>query len=125
MDGSDLAAILGLLADYGATLDEQRWDDHLALWSEDGCLHVFGRDFEGHEKIDRFMRQAHQGKHLTATPRVHIEGNRAESVSDFVFFRKGEVTLFSAGVYRDRFVRCDPGWKFERREIEIQLRAED
>ena len=124
METSDLAAILGLLADYCATLDEQRWDDHVALWCEEGCLHVFGRDFEGRAKIRDFMRGAHQGKHLTGVPRVRIEGDRAQSVSDFVFFRAGGFTLNSAGVYRDRLVRGPDGWQFERREIEIQLRAE-
>ena len=124
METSDLAAMLGLLADYCSTLDEQRWDDHVALWHEDGCLHVFGRDFEGHEKIRNFMSRAHQGKHLTGVPRVRIDDDRAESVSDFVFFRTGGFTLNSAGVYRDRLVRGPAGWKFERREIEMQLRAE-
>ena len=124
MDANDLREILALLANYGATLDEGRWEDHLELWNDTCVLRVFGRDFEGKSRIDRFMRGAHRGKHLTGVPRVAVTDKGATSVSDFVFFRAGEMTLNSAGSYRDELVRTSEGWRFAHREIEIQLRAE-
>jgi 3-phenylpropionate/cinnamic acid dioxygenase small subunit len=117
----DLRQIQNLLADYGATLDEARWDDHFALWTEDCEVFVFGRSFLGREAIDRFMRKTVRGKHFTAGPHLEFDGDRARSTSDFVFFRSSDLRLYSAGVYRDDLVRTSQGWKLARREIDIQL----
>ena len=121
----DLRQIQNLLADYGATLDQGRWDDHFELWIEDCEIFVFGRSVRGREEIGRFMRNAIRGKHITAVPHVEFDGDRATSVADYVFFRSSDRLLFSAGVYRDEMVRTGEGWKLARREIEIQLRKED
>ena len=123
MEAEDLRQIMALLADYGATLDEQRWDDHLALWADDCRMHVFGRDVEGKDAIGGFMRKAHRGKHLTGVPRIETHGDGARSTADFVFFR-ADMRLYSAGVYRDEFVRTTSGWRLSLRTIDIQLRAE-
>ncbi len=120
----DLRQIQNLLADYGATLDEARWDDHFALWTEDCSLFVFGRSFQGREAIDRFMRKTVRGKHITALPHLEFDAERARSIADFVFFRASDLKLYSAGVYRDDLVRTAEGWKLARREIEIQLSQE-
>ena len=120
----DLRQIQNLLADYGATVDEARWDDHFALWTEDCEVFVFGRSFQGREAIDRFMRKTVRGKHITAVPNLEFDGDRARSIADFVFYRASDLKLYSAGVYRDDLVRTSEGWKLARREIQIQLRDE-
>ena len=121
-DVDDLIQIHALLADYGATLDEMRWNDHTALWTEDAELHVFGRSYRGREAIEGFMRKAVHGKHVTAVPHLEFQGDRARSVADFVFFRSSDLALHTAGVYRDDLLHTNAGWRFGRREIEIQLR---
>ncbi len=121
-DVEDLRQIQNLLADYGATLDEDRWDEHLALWSEDAVLLVFGRSYRGRDAIGGFMTRAVKGKHVTATPHLEFSGDRARSVADFVFFRSSDLKLYSAGVYRDQLEKQAGAWKLARREIDIQLR---
>ncbi|MBW2424034.1 MAG: nuclear transport factor 2 family protein [Deltaproteobacteria bacterium] len=121
----DLRQIHNLLADYGATVDEGRWAEHLELWTEDCELVVFGRAHHGREALDRFMRKAVRGKHVTATPHLEFEGDRAHSVADYVFYRSSDLELFTAGVYRDVFSRTPEGWRLARREIEIQLRKKE
>ena len=121
-EAEDLRQIHNLLADYGQTLDEGRWDDHFAVWAEDCEFVVFGRSFRGRKTIDEFMRGAVRGKHLTAAPHLEFDGDRARSVSDYVFFRSSDLELYTAGIYRDDLVRTDERWKIARREVEIQLR---
>jgi len=123
MDADDLRQIMALLADYGLTLDEGRFDDHMALYDDECRLHVFGREWKGKARIEEFMRGAHRGKHLTGVPRVEFDANRALSAADFVFFR-ADMLLYSGGTYRDEFVRTSDGWRFSSRTIEIALRAE-
>jgi hypothetical protein len=120
----DLRQIMALVSDYCLTLDEGRFEDHLALYDEACRLHVFGKDFEGKERIDRFMRRAYRGKHLPGVPSITFDGDSASSSSDFVFFRE-DMKLNSCGTYRDEFVRTKAGWRFAVRTIEIQMRATD
>ena len=120
---SDLREILGWLAEYGASVDEERWSDLRALWAEDAELCVFGRSYRGADAIETFMRQAKRGKHITAVPHIEFDGERARSAADYVFFAKPDLAPFSAGVYRDEWLRRDGRWWLARREIEIQLGA--
>ena len=120
---SDLREILGWLAEYGASVDEQRWSDLRALWSEDAELCVFGQTHRGPAAIEAFMQRAVRGKHITAVPRIEFDGDRARSTADYVFYRAPDLAPFSAGVYRDEWLRRDGRWWLVRREIEIQLRA--
>ena len=119
----DLREILGVLAEYGASLDEERWPDHREIWADDAELSVFGRTHSGRDAIEAFMRGAVLGKHLTGVPRIEIDGDRARSSADFIFFRAPDLAPFTAGVYRDEWVRRDGRWRLARRAIEIQLRA--
>jgi len=123
MEAEDLRQIMALLADYSATIDEQRWDDHLALWTDDCRMHVFGRDVDGKAAIGAFMQKAHRGKHLTGVPHIEADADGACSTADFVFFRP-DMQLYSAGVYRDRLTYTADGWRLKLRTIDIQLRAE-
>ena len=120
---SDLREILGWLAEYGASVDEQRWSDLRALWAEDAELFVFGQTYRGADAIEAFMRRAKRGKHITAVPRIELDGDRARSAADYIFFATPDLAPFSAGIYRDEWLRRDGRWWLARREIEIQLRA--
>ena len=120
---SDLREILGWLAEYGASVDEQRWSDLRALWTPDAQLCVFGKTYRGPDEIEAFMRKAIRGKHITAVPRVELDGQRARSIADYIFFRRTDLAPFTAGVYRDEWLRRDGRWWLARREIEVQMRA--
>ena len=53
----DLRQILALHREYGATLDEKRFDAHMELWTEDAVFSVFGKDRVGHAAIRHFIAE--------------------------------------------------------------------
>ena len=122
MQAEDLRQVLALLADYGRTLDEGSWDEHLDLYAEDCHLHVFGTDHAGREAIGRFLKSAPRGKHLTGLPNVQFDGATARARSDYLFFKE-DLRLFNAGTYEDEFVREAAGWRFACRKVESRLLA--
>ena len=122
MDADTILEIHALLAAYGQTVDQQRWDEHRALWATDCRLVVFDDDHAGRDSIATFMKGSPRGKHLTGIPSIRLSGDRASARSDFVFFND-QLALRTAGSYVDDIVREDGRWCFERRQIEIQLRA--
>jgi hypothetical protein len=121
----DLRQILSLHREYGATLDEKRFDAHMELWTDDAVLNVFGKDRVGRAAIRHFMENGYRGKHVTAVPTVEIDGTRASALSDFVFFREGNFTLYSTGIYDDELLHQAGRWRFTRRRIEIQYQQRD
>jgi 3-phenylpropionate/cinnamic acid dioxygenase small subunit len=121
MSDDDLQGILGLLADYCHTLDDGRIDDHLALYADDCVLHVFGRTYEGKERVRKFMAAAQAGQHLTGVPKVDDDDDDLAHVrSDFVFFTP-DLTLYTAGTYHDVVRKSEGTWRFVSREIGIRL----
>ena len=123
MDCEDLRQVLALVADYGATLDEGRWEDHVGLYADDCKLHVFGKILEGKPRIDRFMRKAHRGKHINGVPRIEESEEKLTATSDFVFFL-ADGRLFSFGKYIDEFRRTSSGLRFQSRQIVVEHRQE-
>lgn len=122
MQAEDLRQILALLADYGRTIDEERWEEHVTLYTEDCHLIVFGSDHAGRDAISRFLKAAPRGKHLSGIPNIRFDGDRAHAHSDYLFFRDN-LQLFNAGTYEDEFVREAGGWRIATRKIESKLRA--
>ena len=126
IEAEDIREILGLLADYSATADQGRSGELAALFVEDGAMLVFGREFSGRDAIARFMDRAVRGKHISAVPKIDLDGDEATVRSDYVFFRGSDSALFSAGFYLDELVRtAEAGWRFVRREIVIELNPPD
>jgi|ERR1700747_3244173 hypothetical protein len=121
MDAEDLRRILALLADYGRTLDQNLWAEHMQLYADDARLLVFGKEYVGREQIEQFMRKTHRGHHLTGVPSIEFDGDRARAHSDYIFFR--ENLLYSAGSYADEFARGLGGWRLATRKIDIRFRA--
>lgn len=119
MDANTILEILALLAEYGQTVDQQRWDEHRALWATDSHLVVFNNDHAGRDTITTFMKGSPRGKHLTGIPNIRVNDDRASVRSDFVFF-DDQLVLQSAGSYVDDLVHEDGRWRFTRRQIEIQ-----
>lgn len=118
-DCDDLREILGLLALNAKYYNYGRWDDYAALFTEDGVLHCFGRDYVGREAINKFSSRRDRGKHLMSTPLIEIEGEQAHVSVDHVFFRYPDLVLFGVGTYEDDLVKVQGSWKFSRREIVV------
>lgn len=125
MGDDDLRCILAVLADYGRTVDDRRWDEHRALWSSDPHLRVFDDDHAGVEAIVSFLQAARRGQHLCGVPAVAIDGDRATSRCDFVFFDEADLRLRTAGAYEDELVREAGRWKLANRTIRIRIRRTD
>lgn len=119
----DLQAIQNLLADYCLTADECRFEDWADLFGEDGEMYAFRRSWTGKDVLVGFLSNAPEGVHLNGLPKVDLDGDRADVVSNFVFFTHDQV-VGSMGIYRDEVVRTGDGWRFKRRAIEMAKPSE-
>lgn len=124
----DQLEIIRLLSSYGPAVDSCSSQAAAELWTEDGAYDV-GSLFraEGRGAISALYEGEHhvgmtkQGSsHLTATPRITVNGDRAEAVAySFVVLHGGGVEerfwIWRASVNHWSLERTAQGWKIVER----------
>ena len=121
----DELAIGRVLATYCQRVDDGDFAGAAQLFTADGSFDFGGDVSTGQEALvdwlERMQPPHRRGKHISVSPVVDVDGDRAAARSDFLFVRwiKGALTVEMAGVYRDRFVRDARGWLIERRDVEV------
>jgi anthranilate 1,2-dioxygenase small subunit len=136
----DRARVWDLLAEYGARLDECRYDDWLALFAAECRYRVLPR--ENDERglpagliycdsramlEDRLMalREAnkynlHSDRHLIGLPRLNTADGLVEApFAVYQTDQEGATRLFATGLYRDRL--ADAGGSLKIREKLVLL----
>jgi SnoaL-like domain len=121
----DLNTIHGVLAGIAQHNDVAAWDEYGALFTDDGILHCFGRDYEGRDAIVKFTSRRHIGKHMLSLPIIAIDGDHATAITDYTFYRYPDLVLFGVGVYNDDLVKQGDTWLMARREIVVHGHHED
>ena len=121
----DQLEIIRLLNTYGPAVDSGASRQAAQLWIEGGTYEIGGvGPVTGHDSIAAIydgkghQDLIHQGvSHLTATPRISVQGNQASAVAySFVILRRdGEWYVFRAAANHWRLVRTDAGWRIVER----------
>jgi hypothetical protein len=132
----NLVARLSHLADSGT---DEEMEEYLSIYTPDGvwapivpgatnrALERRGRDDilagVNERRAAKLQGPGSHSKHFITTVLVTFESDDVTlSRSNFLVFNETNVrppVLFSAGEYRDRFVRGPEGWNLARREIVV------
>ena len=115
----DYTAIANLLAEYCLALDHDEVDRCVGLFTDDGAFEVYGRSFEGRDRIRKMMESAPSGLHLGGPPWVEtVEGDRARTRQNLLFVDRtsGE---FRRTLYTDELHRSPDGWRIRRRRCQF------
>jgi hypothetical protein len=120
-------AIRELMAEYCFCLDNDRFADMAALFTEDGTWDTaFGKGTgrEGVEALVRSMRQSGSPRpraiHHVTNLVIKFEGTTAKCFSNWVTVQNSEhgPKIGSAGSYTDDMVKQDGTWRFRYRRID-------
>ncbi len=115
----DYTAIANLLAEYCLALDHDEVDRCVDLFTEDGSFEVYGRSFDGRDRIRKMMLSAPAGLHLGGPPLVElVDGDRAVTKQNLLFIDRtgGE---FRRTLYSDELRRTDDGWRIQKRRCQF------
>ena len=121
----DQLAIIRLLNSYGPSVDSGSSLEAADLWIEGGAYDV-GGGFRsvGHEELRKIWEnEGHMGlvnqgvSHMTATPRITVDGDIAEAVaySYVVLKREEDWHVWRAAINHWTLVRTKDGWKIKER----------
>ena len=124
----DHLEITRLLVSYGPAVDSCSSREAAQLWTTEGAYDVGGRHRAiGHDAIATLYEGPHhigmtkQGSsHLTATPRITVDGDRAEAVAySFVVLHGGGVEerfwIWRASANHWTLARTAAGWRIVER----------
>lgn len=132
----DRMALLDLISAYSHTWDGRDQRGWVALFTDDAVLQAsfrgelawtYGSNRARSEFIESFWAGADktgilQSRHFQTNTIFTPQGDgrvRADTMFAVAFQHKGEAgpRISNTGIYRDRFVKTEGGWKFERRDI--------
>jgi uncharacterized protein (TIGR02246 family) len=124
----DREAVREVLAEYCFRLDDGRFDEMAALFTEDGTWDTaFGRA-TGRAAIADLARslrngapqQRPRGIHLVTNIAIRIDGPRATVRSNWIVAQNSPAgpKIGSGGGYIDDMVKTDAGWRFRTRKID-------
>jgi hypothetical protein len=125
----DRLAILDLLNTYGPLVDSGSSHEAAGLWIDGGGYSFSGganggaRVLAPDDLVDIYEGEGHQhlvrtgSSHLTATPRIKLDGDRAEAVaySYVVLKEDGRWFEWRAAINHWTLVREETGWRIRER----------
>ncbi|WP_052810181.1 nuclear transport factor 2 family protein [Streptomonospora alba] len=122
---ADRAELTDLLSRHGRWLDEKRFHETRAVFTEDAAVVVGSGAVTGAESVAALAQSSHGSyaltHHLTTNPQIEVDGDRAvlSAQQIAVFCREGDAPEFVVGErYRMEAVRTRDGWRLSHVEGE-------
>jgi 3-phenylpropionate/cinnamic acid dioxygenase small subunit len=124
----DRLSIDGLVTEYAWLLDHRRFDDVLALFTEDAELRIRGQRITGADGLQEWLEERAANQHQRSSQH-QMSLLRLEPVDDGRIRGTAALVLHVAksgssgtyvdlvGEYQDEYVRTDEGWRFRRRVL--------
>lgn len=123
---SDRAEIQDLIALYAHAIDSQDWDALDAVFTPDATIDYteVGGPRGSYPEIKQYLARALPPfapyQHLSATSRIHIDGDRAQAktilFNPMTLQHEGQTRMFFVGLwYCDTLARTPQGWRIAYR----------
>lgn len=119
---ADKLAIREVLEEYCLRLEVNPFEDWLELFTEDSIYEVYKKILRGRQEIAEMLSKAPHGVHLGGPLRIELEGDKAETIQNYVFYGKDD-KYSNKGWYYRTLVRTSRGWKISHTRVEFQKAA--
>ena len=122
----DKDAIREAMAAYCHALDACRFGDVAGLFAEDGVWTTDYGEAKGRAAIEKMLSsvvpvkgEGPQRKHYITNVIIKVDGDKANSVSDYLVVRESGTGLIPVmgGTYKDQWSRVNGNWQFKRKEL--------
>jgi hypothetical protein len=115
----DELAVRAVLDEYCLRLEVNPFEEWLDLFTDDSVYEVFRRELKGRDAIRDMLSQAPHGVHLPGAARVTVEGDRAETIQNYLFIGSDDAA-WNMGWYFRTLVRTAAGWKIAHTRVKMQ-----
>ncbi len=131
--GDDKEAIRDVLAEYCFRIDDDRFAEFAALFTEDGTWETAFGSATGRPAIEALLRriagEAPRPRRIHAVSNIviRLEGDRAAVRSNWVLVQNSDAgpIVGSGGSYTDEMVKQGGAWLFRHRKIDRYVRGDE
>jgi hypothetical protein len=113
---ADELAVRSVLDEYCLRLEVDAFDDWMDLFTEDTVYEVYKLTLNGRKEVSDLLSQAPHGVHLGGAARITIDGDRAETIQNYVFVST-TTNEWNSGWYHRTLVRTEAGWKIAHTKV--------
>lgn len=141
----DFEAARELVQRTAMLLDDEKFDDWLALFDTDGTYELSAysteirrwmtwqlsdREALGRmlKDVDEHVRDPAQRRHIVGVPILELDGDHGRATSHFSLFRtspEGQSSLYMVGRYEDRLVKRSGAWRYASHKVIVDTRMLD
>lgn len=118
----DKLAIREVLDEYCLRLEVNRFEEWLQLFTEDAVYEVYGKTLRGRGDIAGTLSRAPHGIHVGGPLRIELDGDRAETIQNYVFHGDDDKHS-NRGWYYRTLLRTAAGWKISHTRVQFQAPA--
>ena len=115
---ADEAAIRRVLDEYCLRLELNTFDEWLKLFTEDTVYEVYKLALRGRKEMAEVLGQAPHGVHIGGAARIVIDGDRAETVQNYIFVSTS-TDEWNSGWYHRTLVRSGGSWKIAHTKVKF------
>jgi SnoaL-like domain len=120
---ADELAIRAVLDEYCLRLEVSSFEHWLDLFTEDTVYEVYRLVLEGRARLAEVLSQAPHGIHMPGGTRIIVNGDKAETVQNYLFISTG-TDEWNAGWYFRDLVRTSDGWKISRTRVKFARKGD-
>lgn len=115
---ADEMAIRGVLAEYCLRLEVDDFEKWLDLFTGDTVYEVYKKTLRGRDEVRALLSLAPHGVHLGGPARVVIDGDKADTVQNYLFI-SAQDAAWNMGWYFRTLLRGGEGWKISHTKVKI------
>lgn len=116
---ADEIAVRAVLDEYCLRLEVNDFEEWLDLFTDDTVYEVYRRVLTGRHEVRDLLSKAPDGVHLPGAARITLDGDRAETIQNYLFIA-AEDAAWNMGWYYRTLVRTAAGWRIARTEVKMQ-----
>ena len=124
MSAADLQAVIDELAirrvldEYCLRLEANTFEEWMDLFTDDTVYEVYKLVLRGRREVTEVLGQAPHGTHIGGPVRIVIDGDRAETLQNYLFVATSS-DEWNVGWYDRTLVRTGEGWKIAHTRVKI------
>lgn len=116
---ADELAVRTVLDEYCLRLEVNDFEEWLDLFTDDTVYEVYRRTLTGRDEVRDMLSKAPHGVHIGGPARITLDGDRAETIQNYLFIAS-ENAAWNMGWYYRTLVRAEAGWKIAHTQVKMQ-----
>lgn len=116
---ADELAIRTVLDEYCLRLEVNDFEEWLDLFTDDTVYEVYRRELKGRDAVRDMLSKAPHGVHIGGPLRITLDGDRAETIQNYLFIAAADAA-WNMGWYYRTLVRAGDGWKIAHTRVKMQ-----